>query len=34
MSLIRNIAMLLIAGTVCASAQQKPAVDTAGLDKK
>ena len=32
MSLIRNIAMLLIAGTVCASAQQKPAVDTAKID--
>jgi len=32
MSLIRNIAMLLIAGTVGASAQQKPAVDTAKID--
>jgi len=32
MSLIRNIAMLLIAGTVGASAQQKPALDTAKID--
>jgi len=32
MSLIRNIAFLLIAGTVGASAQQKPAVDTAKID--
>src|SRR3954462_13936079 len=32
MSLIRNIAMLLIAGTVAASAQQTPAVDTAKID--
>jgi sulfur-oxidizing protein SoxX len=32
MSIIRNVAVLLIAGTVCASAQQKPAVDTAKID--
>ena len=32
MSLIRNIAILLIAGTVGASAQQKPAADTAKID--
>jgi hypothetical protein len=32
MSLIRNIAILLIAGTVGASAQQKPAVDTGKID--
>jgi sulfur-oxidizing protein SoxX len=32
MSLIRNIAVLLIAGTVGASAQQKPALDTAKID--
>ncbi len=32
MSLIRNVAILLVAGTVGASAQQKPAVDTARID--
>jgi len=32
MSIVRNIAVLLIAGTVGASAQQKPAVDTAKID--
>ena len=32
MSLIRNVAILLIAGTIGASAQQKPAVDTAKID--
>ena len=32
MSIMRNIAVLLIAGTVGASAQQKPAVDTAKID--
>jgi sulfur-oxidizing protein SoxX len=32
MSLMRNIAVLLIAGTVGASAQQKPALDTAKID--
>jgi sulfur-oxidizing protein SoxX len=32
MSLLRNIAVLLIAGTVGASAQQKPAVDAAKID--
>ncbi len=32
MSIMRNIAVLLVAGTVGASAQQKPAVDTAKID--
>jgi sulfur-oxidizing protein SoxX len=32
MSIMRNVAILLIAGTVGASAQQKPAVDTAKID--
>ncbi len=32
MSVIRAIAVLLVAGTVCASAQQKPAVDAAKPD--
>lgn len=32
MSIMRNIAVLLIAGTVGASAQQKPAVDAAEID--
>src|SRR5258708_35278391 len=32
MSVMRNIAVLLIAGPVGASAQQKPAVDTAKID--
>jgi sulfur-oxidizing protein SoxX len=32
MSILRNIAVLLIAGTVGASAQQKPAVDAAKID--
>jgi sulfur-oxidizing protein SoxX len=32
MSMMRNIAILLIAGTVAASAQQKPAVDSAKVD--
>jgi len=32
MSIVRNIAVLLVAGTVGAAAQQKPAVDTAKID--
>ena len=32
MSILRNVAVLLVAGTVGASAQQKPAVDTAKID--
>ena len=32
MSLIRNVAILLIAGTIGASAQQKPVVDTVKID--
>ena len=32
MRIIRDIAVLLVAGTVGASAQQKPAVDTAKID--
>ena len=32
MSVMRNIAVFLVAGTVGASAQQKPAVDTAKID--
>jgi len=32
MSMMRNVAVLLLAGTVGASAQQKPAVDTAKID--